>query len=187
MRKGIFIAVCCLLSCWPQGTRAQEPAPTKKQEAIRELLVVTDASKTAMKVMDAMLGEMSRQYPRMAESVVNATPGLTPVQRQKLKEGLGENQARYLMLFQERIKQRIDLGKVMEDISYSLYDKYFSEDEIRDLAAFYKTTTGKKTLSILPQLLTESIQQAGEKLSPAITSIIMEIMAEETERIKRTQ
>ena len=186
-KKMLFIPACFLLLLWPHGAAAQEAQTTKKQELIRELLVATEARNTGVRVMDSMIAEMSRQYPQVIERMADASPELTPAQRQKLKESVGERQARFLKLFGERLKQRIDLGQVMEEISAALYDKYFSEDEIRDLVAFYKTPTGKKTLSVLPQMLATSMQQANEKLTPVVINVVTELVHEETERIKNSQ
>ncbi|MEN3331232.1 MAG: uncharacterized protein V7641_597 [Blastocatellia bacterium] len=184
MKQFKIIATSFLLLLWPLTIAAQEPA-TKKQELIRELLVVTDASNNAKKVIDSVVSEMNKQYPQIVERLADAEPGLTPTQRQKAKQILGENQARFTQQLLERLKQRVDIGQVVESISSSLYDKYFTEDELRDLISFYKTPTGKKTLSVMPQYFAESMQRTGEKLSPILTTVIMEMAAEEKERIKR--
>jgi hypothetical protein len=179
------IVVISFLLVWPLATAAQEPTTMKKQELIRELLVVTDANNSATKIIDSIIGEMNRQYPQMVERLANADPSLTPAQRQKAKRVLSENHAQYSKQLLERIKQRVDIGQVVESISSSLYDKYFTEEEIKDLISFYKTSTGKKTLSVMPQYFAESLQRTGEKLLPILTTIITEMAAEEKERIKR--
>jgi Uncharacterized protein conserved in bacteria len=184
MKQFKIVATSFLLLLWPLTIAAQEPT-TKKQELIRELLVVTDASNNARKIIDSVVIEMNKQYPQIVERLADADPDLTPAQRQKAKTILGENQSRFTAQLLERIKQRVDIGQVVESISSSLYDKYFTEDELKDLIAFYKTPTGKKTLSIMPQYFAESIQRTGEKLSPILTTVIMEMAAEEKERIKR--
>jgi len=183
----VFIAIACLILFPVQSILAQEPSSTKKQELVKELLVVTDSSNTATKIIESILTEMRKQYPRMIESLADADPDLTPAQRQKIKTSSSESYVRFSKTLQERLTQRIDLGKVVSEISYSLYDKYFTEGEVADLISFYKTSTGKKTLSVLPQMYAESIQKTGEKLSPALTELIMEIVTEEKERLKRTQ
>jgi hypothetical protein len=37
-----------------------------------------------------------------------------------------------------------------------LYDKYFTNEEIKQMIAFYETPLGKKTLTVLPQITQES-------------------------------
>jgi len=168
----------------PMTVKGQQPATTRKQELLRELLIITEIKTNATKMMDSIVAAMSEQHSQMVERLADAEPSLTPAEREQAKRSLKENQADYTKQLFERIKARIDIGKVIEGISFSLYDKYFTEDEVADLISFYKTQTGKKTLSVLPQLFAESIQKTGETLGPILTTIITEMAAEEKERLK---
>jgi hypothetical protein len=52
-----------------------------------------------------------------------------------------------------------------------LYDKYFTAAEIKAMIAFYSTDLGKKTITVMPALMGESIavgQQWGGALGPQI-------------------
>src|SRR5205085_4319147 len=108
-----------------------------------------------------------------------------PAQHKQAKQLLGENQAQFTQRLMERIKQRVDVGQVTVEISSSLYDQYFTEDELKDLVAFYKTPTGQKTLFVLPEYFATSIQRTSEKLMPLITPIIMEMAEEDKRGMKR--
>ncbi|NET72948.1 MAG: DUF2059 domain-containing protein [Sphaerospermopsis sp. SIO1G2] len=48
----------------------------------------------------------------------------------------------------------IDIDKMVNE-SIPLYDKYFTNEEIKGMIAFYQTPLGKKTLNVLPQITTE--------------------------------
>ncbi|HJQ71504.1 MAG TPA: DUF2059 domain-containing protein [Blastocatellia bacterium] len=173
-----------LLVC-PLTVVAQEPAAAKKQEVIRELLEVTGARDSATKIIDSVVAEMNKQYPLIIEQLADADPTLTPAQRKEAKKVLGEDQAKFTAKLLERIKQRVDVGKIMAEINSSLYDQYFTEDELKDMVAFYKTPTGKKTLAVLPEYFSASIRMTSEKLMPLITPIVMEIVDEEKSKLKR--
>ena len=43
-----------------------------------------------------------------------------------------------------------------------VYDKYLTHDEIKGLIRFYETPLGQKTLSVLPQIVSE-MQESGNK------------------------
>ena len=47
-------------------------------------------------------------------------------------------------------------------INRELYDKYFSNDEILGLIAFYESPVGKKTLQILPEVQKEAMNRGAE-------------------------
>jgi uncharacterized protein YqeY len=56
-------------------------------------------------------------------------------------------------------------------LTIPIYDKYFTEEEIRQIIAFYKTTTGKKIISTMPLVMQEAMtageawgKQVGEKI-----------------------
>lgn len=179
-----FSVIVFALLLVPVITKGQEPVGSGKQALIKELLDVTEANKTATKMIDSVVEAMNAQYRQMVERLADADTNMTPAQREEVKLQIAENQAKYSTELMRRIKQRVDIGQVIEDISSSLYEKYFSENELRDLISFYKTATGRKTLSVLPQLFAESIRNTSEKLSPILTSIITEMASEEKERLK---
>jgi hypothetical protein len=163
---------------------AQEPARTKS-ELIKELMVVMEIGANSTNVLDAMTESLSEEYPRIIEGIVEADSTLTPETRERIRNEKGESYARFMKAFRERIKQRIDFAKFTEEITQALYDKYFTESEIKDLIVFYKTATGKKSLKIMPQLLQDSIRAASDKLTPIVTELIKELVEEEAKMLKR--
>lgn len=74
---------------------------------------------------------------------------------------------------------------MIEDVSYNLYDKYFTESEIRDLVMFYKSPTGRKTTAVTPDLFAESMSNTMTALKPKVAEIMSELMAEEVDRTKK--
>jgi hypothetical protein len=81
--------------------------------------------------------------------------------------------------YRDRIAVKIDLGQLIEQVSYPIYDKYFTESELRDITSFYKSSTGKKTIAILPQIVGDSMSRTNEILLPKMTSIMTEVINEE--------
>ena len=77
------------------------------------------------------------------------------------------------------------MARVIEDVSVELYDKYFTEGEIKDLIVFYKSPTGKKTIDVLPKMFAESITNTMDAVKPKVLEIMAELVQEETERVKK--
>ena len=44
----------------------------------------------------------------------------------------------------------------------SVYSKHFTADELRDLVAFYRTETGRKTIEVMPSILAETTTMGTE-------------------------
>jgi hypothetical protein len=73
----------------------------------------------------------------------------------------------------------------LEKAAYPIYDKYFTEEELRDLVAFYKTPTGQKSIQVMPGIVRESMEKANELLGPKINELVDELMREYIERSKK--
>lgn len=57
-----------------------------------------------------------------------------------------------------------------------IYSKYFTDTEIKQLLEFYKTPLGQKTISVMPQVVSESLiagQQWGQSLGPEMQKRIL--------------
>jgi hypothetical protein len=61
----------------------------------------------------------------------------------------------------------------MQTEEMALYDKYFSQKEIQELIAFYKTETGKKFIDMTPKMKNELSQIVRQKYMPEILQTII--------------
>ena len=52
-----------------------------------------------------------------------------------------------------------------------LYDKYYTQDEIKDIIEFYNSETGQKLLAVQPELLNESLNVGKEWGERVVTRI----------------
>ena len=62
------------------------------------------------------------------------------------------------------------------DLVIPVYDKYYSDADIKALIKFYQLDIGKKTIKVMPSLIGESMkigQAWGQKLGPVIEERVM--------------
>ena len=62
------------------------------------------------------------------------------------------------------------------DLVIPVYDKYYSDADIKALIKFYQSDIGKKTIKVMPNLIGESMkigQAWGQKLGPVIEERVM--------------
>ena len=55
--------------------------------------------------------------------------------------------------------------------SVEIYDRYFSAEEIKGMLAFYQTPLGRKSVEVMPALMSDSMQMGaawGQSLAPKI-------------------
>lgn len=112
-----------------------------KEADIRKLLEITGTKAVVTQSMDQMAQNIK---PVLAHS-------LPP----------GDYRDKLIDLFFEKFLSRAD-AQHMLDLAVPIYDKYFTHEDITGLIQFYGTPLGRKTVSFLPQAMSE-LMQAGQK------------------------
>ena len=79
--------------------------------------------------------------------------------------------------FWDEVLKEVYPNKFVE-LLIPVYDKHFSNDELEGLIAFYETPVGKKLVSKLPEIMTESAA-IGDKYGQQIANQVIKRMQEE--------
>ncbi len=162
--RSILAAALCVLAL---PLFATQPNPSQKQrEIIEELMQVTNMGKVVHDFADASLAQV---HESMMKKYAN----------------LGEEFAEEAKQDSVRLRELIrasDLEGVIRQLFIQLYAKYFTEDELRDMVAFYRTPTGQKSMQVFPQLMAESMQSAETLFQPIFEKAWKQV---EDERNKR--
>ena len=166
------------------GVRAQEPPTSDKASLIKELVELTNARGNAEAIMNAVIGEVRKERERLFELAISELGPLSQKEREDLIRKKGEDESRLDERVMELFRQKIDLGKVVDEVSHALFDKYYTAEELRDLIAFYKTPTGQKSIKIMPQLFADSMAETGKRLLPQLEPIMKQVIEEERLRIE---
>ncbi len=156
----------------------------QKRLLIQEFLELTGGSKTMQQVSQVMLAQFQQEFQTMLQNNFPGSEQLSPEERQEVQTSINRDMNRILTKYNQLFMERIDFNQIIEQVYYPLYDKYYSEEDLRVLIEFYQTPTGQKTIQVMPQLLQESIQRTSQIIGPQVISIIQEIMDEERERIQ---
>lgn len=131
-----------------------------KKSDIRHLLEITGAANLATQSMD----EMEKS---MRPLIAGALPP-------------GEYRDKLVELFFEKFKSKRSPDQMLAVI-IPIYDKYYSDDDIKELIRLYETPIGQKMLSVLPKLAAES-QAAGRTWGEQIgRQSMLEVLAEHPE------
>lgn len=158
----------------PPSTAAVAPAPIDpaKRALIEEMLQVMRTEEESDKLTQAILDDA----PDIVQQIMPSQDGVTMAEQDEAKQAAVKEIARFKDLF----KQQVDVRAIARSVSFALYDKYFTDDEIKDLIAFYKTPTGQKAIEILPQLSEESMKLTDEALAPKVKAIVQQLQDEQT-------
>ncbi len=157
--------------------------PTYKKQLIDEYLELTGGEKTFRQLLQGMLSQMEQQLGSMLNSELIRNPKLSAQERQEIAAKFNQKMSRIAQKYNHRFLERIDYQQIVEGVYYPLYDKYFTEADLRVLIDFYQTPTGRKTIEVMPQLFQESMQLTTQVISPTVANIMQEIINEELEQI----
>lgn len=188
MKNGIKLAALSLFligSICP-AIRAQDDIKPAKRALIKELFIATKVDKLAENFTNALLTQMERDLPKMVSDLAELGELQGRGETAESQRAIVEFRTRTLRRFKELIPQRINFAEVVEQMFYPLYDKFFTEDELKDLVAFYKSPTGQKSIGVMPQLLQDALQRSSEALNPKVMQIASEVISEERQRLKAT-
>jgi hypothetical protein len=78
---------------------------------------------------------------------------------------------------------RLIMKKMMDEDMVALYDKYFSQKEINDYIAFYKTPSGQKFIKVTPDISKDLMMIMMQKYVPQI----QEAIKAKTEEMKMSE
>lgn len=181
LARPVFIA---LLAMTASGQQSAKPAAItqEKRALLQELFTLTKLDKMMGNMMDAFLLQTQKDLPVMVEQMTG-DPAADTKSQEEYSKRITESSRRISERLRELLPQRINYTEVAEQLFYPLYDKFFSEDELKQIVAFYKSPAGQKTIEVVPQLLQESMQKSSEILLPKLTPLINEVLEEERQRV----
>jgi uncharacterized protein len=149
-----------------KASRVKVDAKQAKEADIRQLLDLTHAGAIATQAMDGMEGNMRTL-------MANAFPA-------------GEYREKLIDLFFAKYHAKRDPQQLL-DLAVPVYDKYYSDDEVKDLIRLYQTPLGQKMLATMPKLMAD-LQAAGQKWGEQLgRQSMIEVLAEHPEMEKALQ
>ena len=157
-----------------------------KQEMISELLTIVGIVGMAEQMRDQQsvveLMQMRPSYHEMMEMATAEQTDLSEVDRQLLLARLDDFDA-FAARFQALFIERLNFSTIIETVYPPLYDKYFSEEELRQVVTFYRTPAGRKSIEVMPALMQEAGMGIEAAVRPLSIGLIQEIVAEERAKL----
>jgi hypothetical protein len=140
MKKSIFLLLFSVV-CFCSGAFAQS-----KQESIKELIHIMKNDSMINKTFDAMIPAMVNQ---MQSQLKDSTAKARSMEVTKI--------------VMESVKEM--MPKMLDEMT-ACYDKYFTEQEIKDFITFYKTPAGQKYISVMPEMMKDMMDNMMKNSLP---------------------
>ena len=150
MKKLIAAAVVTMLALARPAQAQDTPAapPPARMRAAEELLVAMDMERTFTRTMEAMIEQQKAQ-----------------------NEVFAQNEAEFRAFF----RRYMGWEELRPDF-VRLYAETYTEDELRQLAAFYRTPLGRRVMETIPQLSTRSTEITQRRVMEHMPELISRIM-----------
>ena len=169
-----------------QPAKSDAELSESKLEMIRELLTIAGVVGMAEQMRDQQgvveLMRMRANYSQMMEFAVSEQGELSEKDRERLLSRLEDFDA-FAERFRALFAERLNFSQIIEAVYPPLYDKYFSEEELREMLAFYRTPLGRKSIEVMPSLMQEAGAAVEVAVRPLAVGLIQQIVAEERAKL----
>jgi uncharacterized protein len=143
----------------PKPAATAAPLSPAKAAAVGELF-------TAMKLQ----AEVQTMPEAMVDGEIARNPGLTP----------------YRDLMLNWLKKSMTWQAMQPELT-QLYGEAFTEPELKEMAAFYRTPTGQKALHRMPEMMQRSMMIGAKVSQPHTEELRKQMQAREAELAKKQQ
>lgn len=183
MLKNLALTIFMLTCALSASAAAQTAASSEKQAVIKELVFLINGDNKMEEMMNAMVPQIQAQQDAAMKSMLDQRTDLNGVERKALEDSLAVDKRYSVKRLMDKMTQKLDYNELINEIAYSVYDNYFTLEELRDLTVFYKSPTGQKSLKMMAPIMTDTMTAMQERVMPKMMLIIKEIMDEDKAEI----
>ena len=138
-----------------------------KRQTILDLIEATGGADMMDEMMQTMHQGFQQNGMLMMEELIRSDPNLSEEERATVRQHFKEQES-VAGDFAEFMQEIVDTKELINEVFIPLYDTHYSEQELNDILAFYKTPTGQKTIKIMPTILRDSMQRTMAILQPKL-------------------
>ena len=163
-----FAAVALVLAIAFPALATQANPSQRQRDLIEEIFTLTKPENTARQMIDGMLERVQKQMEREQEESPQSTY---------------EENKKDFDRYRQLINEKLDYKEWVHSIYVPLYAKYFNEQQLAELVAFYKTPTGQRMISVMPEIEREAMRANTDEITKKVGDVLKQV---QEERKKRT-
>lgn len=173
--RQLLLSLTLLITLTSQGQVENSP----KKEKIKALFALMHQDSLMIKTLDGMTSSMAKSMSAMFNDTTYTNHGIDV---SKLTQKLIEKSMR---------RSKENALKLLNEDLVTIYDKYFTTEEIDDFTSFYKSKSGQKLLNQTPDITKDVMAIMSAKYQKDFQQSFMkdmeEVTNEITEQIKAKQ
>ena len=159
---------------------AQQPDLGKKQSLIMEFRRLTGADR-----VNIGINLSTEEIKNSMAELVEKDPDLTDINKKALRKDVEAGYSRVDKVAKDFFANKDLLNKISEEVILNLYDSAYSETELAEAIAFYKTATERKTAAFLPTLSGEAQKGFVAIVIPRVQAIVQPVNEAEVLKLKQ--
>ena len=177
--KILFVSILVTL-CSNVSLFAQQEISNEKKHLISEFRKLTGGD-----VVNRSINFSSDSLQKLFSAVVEDDKEITETQKVELQKSAAEAAGRTDKVVRDFLKDNSQITQLEEEVIFKIYDRAFTENELKEVIVFYKTATGQKTLSFLRGLSRQVQNDFGEVMRVKIDGLLQPRIQMETEQLKQ--
>lgn len=174
-----------MLTCILFASASAQTTTSEKQAAIKELVFLINGDNKMEEMMNAMAPQLQASQDAAMKSMLDERTDLTVTERQSLEDSLINDKKYSVKRLLDKMMQRLNYNELINEIAYSIYDKYYTLEELKDLNAFFKTPTGQKSLKMMTPIMTDTMLAIQQRVMPKMMIVMKELMDEDRLEIEQ--
>lgn len=173
------ICIAIVLFC-SSSASAQESVYSDKKALIKEIQDLTGMKDLSVKqeVSETNIGDALML-------IMEKDKELTDAQKQELKKFIIEGKERIEKQIRDYTADKALAAQLFEEVFVQLYDKNFTEAELREMVVFYRTPTGQKSAKFTSNFINQIIKAYKQAFTQKMQDFASLIFKEEAERLKQ--
>lgn len=184
--KTLSVLIALIFLCGNSSLAQQSISPEKK------ILIQEFRKLTGSQNINLSVNFTSADIQDTFLARIEQDKDLTDAQKKEAQKSLATAKQRMDKQIQDFFGDKVGIQQLSEDTAVALYDKKFTEAELRELIAFYQTTTGKKSLTFLlleknqlADAFSEAFRQRLQNFTKPMVEKEQELLEQEIREIKR--
>ena len=118
-------------------------------------------------------------------SLIEKDPELTNAQKQELKKYVAESGEHVEEKIREFFADKSIAKQISDEVDFQLFHKTFTDTELRELIAFYRTPTGQKAARFMATVDTQLKEEFGKVFGQRLKEFLSPIIQSETEQLRK--
>lgn len=179
-RSKILFVCALVILCSNVPLVARQEISSEKKNLISEFRKLTGGD-----VVNRSINFSADSLHKLFSSMVEEDKEITEAQRVELQKSATEAAVRTDKTVRDFLNDNSQISALEEEVIFKIYDRAFTENELKELIGFYKSPTGQKALAFSRSLSRLVQNDFGEVMRAKISGLLQPKIQMESEQLKQ--